>query len=229
MVIKKAVVGALAAALAFPPAALAKSRKELEEESRQKAADAKHQQELSQAQGTHEKGTPSPLSERQRKEIGDVWARNQLAEQAGRLAMQKGKSAEVKNMGRWVADDHRRVSQDLGKLLQDRGQNPATLPPAQDRERITAELGAVAKASDDEFDRQFVEFLTRNTPTFAQAFGRARDATPGSDADLKWYLDQGERLENGHRDAARQLSSQRQARTPPPGPPRPAPVRPTGQ
>jgi predicted outer membrane protein len=121
----------------------------------------------------------------------------------------------VKNLGRWLADDARRVSQDLGNLVKARGGDASKLPPGPDAQRIQGELGALSKASGDDFDRQFVDFLTRNTPTLKEAMGRARDATPGSDAELKWYLDQGERLEIGHRDAARQLATQRQARTPP--------------
>lgn len=235
---KAAAALALAASLAVPPAVRAKPMSELpgqagpKGQKDQKARDAQQQAELERAQQTHEKGTPRPLDEAQQRAIGEVWARNQLAERVGALGTERGTSQEVKNLGRWLADDARRVSQDLGNLLRARGADPAKLPPGQDVPKVQGELDALSKASGDDFDRQYVDFLTRNTPSLKDAMGRARDATPGSDAELKWYLDQGERLEIGHRDAARQLATQRQARTPPPEqqqgrapPPRPAPGR----
>ncbi len=225
MSVKKAAVCALAASLAAPIAARAASPRSVEQEVRQKAADAKHEEELKRAQATHEKGTPAPLDEAQRRAIGAVVAANQLEGQAGALAAEKGRSQEVKNLGRWLAGDERGVSKDLGDLLRARGADPARLPPWPDQQRIQGELAALGRASGDAVDQQLVDFLTRNTPTFKEAAGHARDATPGSDADLKWYLDGVERLEIGHRDAARELASRRQARTPQQA----APRRPSGR
>ncbi|HEX9052370.1 MAG TPA: DUF4142 domain-containing protein [Anaeromyxobacter sp.] len=223
MLMKRAAVAALAASLAVPVAGLAASKKN-EDEALRRAAEAKHERDLGQAQAQHEKGTPAPLNAQQQQAIGAVVAENQLLGQAGLLATTKGKSAEVKNLGRWLAQDEAGVSKDLGNLLKQRGADPARLPPAPERERIQGELQALSKASGDAFDQQLVDFLARYTPTYKEAAGHARDVTPGSDADLKWYLDQVERLEIGHRDATRQLASQRQARTPPQqGAQRPAP------
>lgn|SRR5512133_230398 len=217
MSLNRAAVLALAASLATPVVALAKTPK-VEEEARQRAEQMKQQeQQLSQAQAQHEKGTAAPLNPEQQRAIGAVVTGNQLLGQAGSMATTKGKSQEVKNLGRWLAQDETGISRDLGNLLKQRGADPAKLPPGQDQGRVQGELSALSKASGDAFDQQFVEFLTRYTPTYKEAAGHARDVTPGSDADLKWYLDQVERLEIGHRDASRQLSSQqRQARTPPP-------------
>ncbi|HET8538596.1 MAG TPA: DUF4142 domain-containing protein [Anaeromyxobacter sp.] len=232
MFTKRAVVAALAASLAVPPAALAKERKSVVDEARRRAEEsARSREQARRAEGqaqpqAPEKGTPSPLSDAQRTAVGDVVARLQLEQSAAGMGVQKGRSAEVKNLARWLADDHRRVSEDLGKLLRDRGADPATLPAIADREKLQGELAVLSNAPPDDFDRAFVDFLTRNSPALKDAFGRARDATPGSDAELKWYLDQGERLAIGHRDAARQLASQRQARTPAPTP---APGRPPGR
>jgi predicted outer membrane protein len=225
----KAAALALAASLALPAAARAKPLSELPGQTAPKGQDAKQQSELERAQQTHEQGTPRPLDEAQQKAIGEAWARTQVAQQVGQLGQSRGQSQEVKNLGRWLADDARRVSQDLGNLLRARGSDPAKLPGQEAFQQMQGEVGALAKASGEEFDRQYVDWLTRNTPALKDAMGRARDVTPGSDAELKWYLDQGEKLEIGHRDAARQLATQRQARTPPPQqqrappPPRPAP------
>ncbi len=225
MSLNRAVVAALAASLAVPVVALAKTPK-VEQEARQRAEQAQqHEQQLGQAQAQHEKGAAAPLNPEQQQAIGALLAGNQLLGQAGSMAATKGKSQEVKNLGRWLAQDETGISRDLGNLLKQRGADPAKLPPSQGR--IQGELAQLSKASGDAFDQQFVEFLTRYTPTYKEAAGHARDVTPGSDADLKWYLDQIERLEIGHRDASRQLSSQRQARTPPQqAAPRPAPRRP---
>jgi predicted outer membrane protein len=220
MFAKRAVVAALAASLAVPAATLAASKK-----AEQRKAEAKHEAELGQAQAQHEKGTPAPLNAEQQQAIGAVADGNQILGAAASLAAQKGKSQEVKNTGRWISQAEAGVSKDLGNLLKARGADPAKLPPSPDRDRMQGELSALTKASGDAFDQQLVDFLTRYTPGYKDAVGHARDVTPGSDADLKWYLDQVERLEIGHRDASRQLASQRQARTPPPqqAAPRPAP------
>jgi predicted outer membrane protein len=220
MFAKRAVVAALAASLAVPAATLAASKK-----AEQRKAEAKHEAELGQAQAQHEKGTPAPLNAEQQQAIGAVADGNRILGAAASLAAEKGKSQEVKNTGRWISQDEAGVSKDLGNLLKARGADPAKLPPSPDRDRMQGELSALTKASGDAFDQQLVDFLTRYTPGYKDAVGHARDVTPGSDADLKWYLDQVERLEIGHRDASRQLASQRQARTPPPqqAAPRPAP------
>ncbi len=221
MSMTKAAVFALAASLAVPIPARAAGPTTLEDPAHPKGADPKHAEELKRAQATHEKGTPAPLNDAQRTAIGAVLAANQLEGEAGALAATRGKSQDVKNLGRWLAGDERGISKDLGDLLRARGTDPAKLPPWPDQQRIQGELGALAKTSGDAFDQQLVEFLTRNTPAFKERAGHARDVTPGSDADLKWYLDGVERLEIGHRDAARQLASQRQARTPQQATPRP--------
>ncbi len=210
MFAKRAVVAALAASLAIPAAAHAASKND-----RQRAEDAKHAAELGQAQAQHEKGTPAPLDPEQQRAIGAVVTGNQLLGGVGTLAAQKGQSQEVKNLGRWLSQDEAGVSKDLGNLLRQRGADPAKLPPGPERDRMQGELTALSRASGAAFDQQLVDFLTRYTPSYKEAAGHARDVTPGSDADLKWYLDQVERLEIGHRDASRQLASQRQARTPP--------------
>jgi hypothetical protein len=213
---KRAILASLAASLAVPPAALAASRKDMEEEAKRQAQTARrHEQELGQAQAQHEKGTAAPLDDQQRNAIGALVARSDLEMRIGELGRAQGQSTEVKNHGRWLADDHRRVAEDLGKLLRARGADPASLPKGDEVGRLEGELGTLAKTSPQEFDRAYVDFLTRHANSAKEAAGRARDATPGSDADLKWYLDQVERLEIGHRDVARQLSSPRaQARTP---------------
>jgi predicted outer membrane protein len=225
MSFRRAVVAALAASLAIPVVAVARTPK-VEQEARQRAEEAKRQAQLGQAQAQHEKGAAAPLNGEQQQAIGAVVAGNQLLAQAGSMAAAKGQSQEVKNLGRWLAQDEAGVQKDLGNLLKQRGADPAKLPPGPDQARVQGELQALSKASGEAFDQQFVDFLTRYTPTYKDAVGRARDVTPGSDADLKWYLDQVERLQIGHRDASRQLSSQRQARTPQQTTPRAAPRRP---
>lgn len=221
MFLKRAVVTALAASLAMPAATLAASKKDEE----RKRAEAKHEAELGQAQAQHEKGTPAPLNAGQQQAIGALADANRLLGGVATLAAERGKSQEVKNIGRWISQDEAGISKDLGNLLKARGADLAKLPPGPERDRMQGEFAALAKASGDAFDQQFVDFLARYTPSYKEAAGHARDVTPGSDADLKWYLDQVERLEIGHRDASRQLASQRQARTPPPqqAAPRPAP------
>ncbi len=213
MRVNGAVAGALAAALALAPAARAASPKELEQEAQQKAEEARRRAEQSAP------GTPAPLDDARRGAIGAALAWSQLTREAGKLAGSKGESKEVKDLGKSLERDEQRASDDIGRLVSQRGTNPASLPPGPDRDRVNGELAALGKSKGGAFDQAFVDFLVRNLPAYKDAAGRARDATPGSDADLKWSLDQLERLVIAHRDAARQLSTRREqakARTPPP-------------
>ena len=57
--------------------------------------------------------------------------------------------------------------------------------------------------------------MTRNDSSFVEALKHAREVTPGKDAVFKKWLDGFENVEEEHLSAARQLKSQRQARTPP--------------
>lgn len=209
------VAAALAATLAVPAAAAPDVVERTQEEARRRAAEqeaARRRERPGKAAAPE--GTPSPLSPAQREAIGAALARGEVAMAAGALARHRGESEEVRSLGRWLAEDHRQVKERLAGLLRERGADPATLPIG-DADRLRENLEALTLLSGPEFDRAFVAFLTRTGPEFVEAMKRARGVTPGSDAQLKRYLDQAENLEEGHLTAARLLSQQRQARKPP--------------
>jgi len=169
-----------------------------------------------QAQAQQPQGQAMPLTEEQKQAIGAINVRNQLAMRAGELAANRGGSDEVKNLGRLLAADHKRVEGELAALLKERNTDVNALPQPPEKQKIEQELAQLGSRTGEDFDRQFIDFLTRDRPAFVEALKRARDVTPGRDARLKKFLDDVENLEEGHLSAARQLKSQRQARTPPP-------------
>lgn len=164
-----------------------------------------------------EGGVAQPLTQEQRKAIGEVVALNDLAARVGDLATTRATTPALQNVGRSIADDHRRIQIELGRFLADRGvQSVAALPPAGEKQRLDAEFMRLAGLSGPEFDQELVTFLTRNGPQFVESLKRARDVTPGKDAQLKKYLDDAENVEEAHLRAAREVKTERrQARTPP--------------
>lgn len=146
--------------------------------------------------------------------FGEVHAYSQVATQAGDLAATRGASKEVKDLGRKIAAEHRQFDERFGALMKARDKDPATLP-VPDRRQLDAELAQLNTKTGEEFDREFVAFLTRNGVAFVDALKRARDVFHGRDAELKRFLDDAENDEEAHLAAARQLKAKRQARTPP--------------
>lgn len=152
--------------------------------------------------------------------LSDVLAFNDYSVRIGDLAATRATTPDLQNLGRKVAEDHRRIGEELTRLLAARNITPAQANlPAQvreRRERLDKEYMQLAALSGAEFDRAATEFLTTNAPIFVDNLKIARDATPGKDGQLKKFLDEAENVEEEHRNAAREVKSQRrQARTPP--------------
>lgn len=161
-------------------------------------------------------GQAAQLTAEQKTAIGEVQAQNQLAIKAADMAASRGASDEVKNIGRWLGNDHRRVQGELAKMLQPRGAQGALPAPASpQRQKIEQELAQLESRSGEQFDREFMTFLTHAQPAYVDALKRARDVTAGKDPVFKKFLDDVENLEEGHLTGIRQAKAQRQARTPP--------------
>jgi putative membrane protein len=224
MLTTRMMAAALAAALAMPAAAQAS--REAEEQYRRGTgralpgqaqpapAPAPGAQGQAQATGQPVQGQ-AQLTEEQRSALTAMHYQSLLATQIGEMAASRGASKEVQNLGRSLSQDHRRIDGELATLLKERGADINALPEAANRPQLEGQLRQLESKSGEEFDREFVSFLTRNGVAFVDAVKRARDVTPGKDARLKKFLDDAENEEEGHLAAARQLKSQRQARTPP--------------
>jgi putative membrane protein len=211
---------ALAAALALP--AVAETKSEVEERYRkatgQRAGEAKPAPAPApaaqgQAQATGQQAQGQIVGD-QRTALGTMWSRHALAIRAGELGATRG-SPEIQSLARKQLDEHQRAQKDLAAYVAQRGGDVNALPPAPDAQRIEAEIAQLGTKSGEEFDRDFVAFLTKNHATFVEDMKRARDTTAGKDPVFKKWLDDVENVEEEHLSAARQLKSQRQARTPP--------------
>lgn len=156
------------------------------------------------------------LTAEQQAALGAVWAYYQLESGLGDIAAKRGSSQEVKDFAKRIGDDHKRLAGFLEKALQARGVSPSSLPQPPDRQQLEQEARQLASRSGDDFDRALVAFMKQHGETFVDALKRAREATPGSDADLKKLLDDSEDPEEAYLTSARQLDARRvQARTPP--------------
>ncbi len=205
------IAAALAAALMVPAAAQSDQGAEKWRKGRAAATQPAPAQ---QGAGQPAQGQPA-LTEEQRAALGIAWARNDLAIKAGEMAASRGASPEVKSLGQRLAAEHRRAGTELSQFVAQRGGDVNTFGPGPDKARIEGELGQLGTKSGEEFDRDFVTFVTRNDSSFVEALKHAREVTPGKDAVFKKWLDGFENVEEEHLSAARQLKSQRQARTPP--------------
>lgn len=143
--------------------------------------------------------------------------------QIGKLAADRGTTPEVKQYGQKVASEHQRLDSELSQIAQKRG---IQLRPA---EQITSEQGHVASLqpvmskSGIEFDRAIIDALVTERENRVPELKRLRDQTPGSDAELKGWVDKMEvsmeKMRNEARDVRQavrqdQQQQQRQGRKP---------------
>jgi putative membrane protein len=160
---------------------------------------------------------PGQPADSQHAALGAVWYNWQFEVRLGDLAASKGSSEEVKSLGRKMSEDNKQFGTRFTKLLSDRGINPATLPlpPESDRKRVEQEVNQIATRSGEDFDGEVVAFMTRNATAYEDDLKKAREATPGSDAELKKLLDEAEDAAEAHLAAAREDHGRRQGRRPP--------------
>jgi putative membrane protein len=220
----RTLAAALAAALAVPAVAQTRAADEARRaaEERRSTDEARRTAERpgapapAPAPGQAQQGQQHQLSQEQYDAIAVVMAWNNLGTRVGDLATTRASTPELQALARTIAEDHRRIQQELEPLVRERGLGNVVQPPATAvQERIEGEFQRLNSLTGPEFDREFNEFLTRNGNTFVDSLKRARDITPGKDAQLKKFLDDAENTEENHLTAARQVKANRQARTPP--------------
>ncbi len=211
------IAAALAAALMVPAAAQSDQGAEKWRKGRAAATQPAPAQQPGQAQATGQwERTERPLTDEQRTAIGAIHARSQIAIQAADLAGSRAASPEVKGLASRFLTEYRRAEGELKDYLSVRqGGDPNALPAGPDRQRLEGEVAQLGAKSGEEFDREYVAFVTRNHPGFVDALKHARDVTPGKDSAFKKWLDGYENVEEEHLTAMRQLKAQRQARKPP--------------
>jgi putative membrane protein len=213
MLTSRMIGAALAAAIALPAAA--QNREAMEERIRRAQERSADAQPAPAPQAGGQPGQAQQLTEEQRAALGVMWGRNKLAFQAGEMALTRGASDEVRHLGNVLTQAHRHIESVFTEHLRQRGTDPNALAAGPEQQRIQGELGQLSTKTGEEFDREFVAFVTRNHVSLVEDLKRARDVTPGKDALLKKWLDDVENGEEDHLAQARQLKAKRQARTPP--------------
>jgi putative membrane protein len=218
MTSSRTLVAALAAALAFPAVAQTRAADEARRAAGRQAEPAQPGAPAAAPgqPGQAAQGQQHQLSQEQLQAIATVGARNDVAARVGDLAATRATTPELQSLGRMLAEDHHRIAGELARLIAERGVALGQLPAAAEQERFEGEYQRLNTLTGPEFDRELTEFLTRNEPQFVESLKRARDVTPGKDAQLKKYLDDAENTEENHLAASRKAKSNRQARTPPP-------------
>ena len=102
----------------------------------------------------------------------------------GRMATQKGNSQSVKDFGQHMIDDHTKANQRLKDLASQKG---VTLPSDMDS-KDRAMVQRMSKLSGDQFDRAYMQHMTRDHREDIAEF--QKEATAGSDPDIKAFANE---------------------------------------
>jgi len=142
--------------------------------------------------------------------------------QVGKLAAERGTTTNVKEYGERIVDVHQRLDEELRVIATSRG---VQLPPA---EQVTADpahqqsLQPIMAKSGLEFDKAIMDALVADEVARSEELKQLRDRTPGSDSQLKKWLDETQvQLEKTRNEArnvrqavVQQEQQQRQGRRP---------------
>ena len=189
------IAAALAAALMVPAAAQSDQEAEKWRKGRAAATQPAPAQQGAGAAGAGTAGPDGGAARGARDRVGSERPRHQAGE-IGRVARRITRGEEPRAAARRGApprgDGAQPASSPSGAATS------TTLGPGPDKARIEGELGQLGTKSGEEFDRDFVTFVTRNDSSFVEALKHARDVTPGKDAVFKKWLDDVENVEEEH-------------------------------
>jgi putative membrane protein len=142
----------------------------------------------------------------------------------GKLGAERGTTTNVKEYGQRILTEHERLDRELAQIAQSRGiqLQPAEQIVAAAQDHAAAWQPVIAK-SGLEFDRAYIDMLVAEREARVPELKQLRDRTPGSDAELKKWVDEMEVLMEKTRNEARdvrqavrqeQQQQQRQGRKP---------------
>jgi predicted outer membrane protein len=152
--------------------------------------------------------------------LEQLHAFNQSKLKIGQVAQKRAHAQAVKDLANAVVRDHDQIDRKLQDLAKKRNLN---LGKVGYQSQIDADLQkdtqALEAQSGDAFDRLYVQHEIDTHVNMENGLKDLRDRTPGSDAELKSWLDTVEDKEEAHLAQARQAkvaldSQNRQARTP---------------
>lgn len=149
--------------------------------------------------------------------INQLHARNVQLEEYGKLAQERGSSPRVKSLGQKFQSDAQRLDSQLSSIAQGHGVKLADSKTITQDLALKQGLDSLRKPTGADFDRAFAEATATAREQEVDQLKAMRDRTPGSDPQLKKYLDDYENVLEESRNMARDVRSetQRQGRTPP--------------
>jgi putative membrane protein len=158
----------------------------------------------------------APVTDTQRQLFERLHARTTQVHEYGQLGETKGTSPRVKELGAKLRQDSERIEGELRQLAQERGiqlRDPTQIVQEQGHRAGVESLRALPP---EQFDRQYAQATAQARTAEVDELKALRDATPGSDARLKKWLDDVENTMEEHRNLSRAVSSevQRQGRRP---------------
>jgi putative membrane protein len=148
--------------------------------------------------------------------INFLHARNVRVGEWGRIAQEKGASPNVKNMGVKFQRDSETLDKQLTAVAKDHGVQLADANKLKEDPSFKQSVDTLRKMNGPQFDSSFGDAMAKAREQEVDQLKNMRDRTPGSDAQLKKYLDDFENVMEEHRNLARNVRSemQRQGRAP---------------
>jgi len=129
--------------------------------------------------------------------------------QVAQVAQKKAQSPAAKNLANQVVKQYQAMGAQLQSLAKQRGvtldKNPEAASMQGDLQAVLKDLGARSGA---DFDRQYIAYEEGGFQNFQQAMKEVRDRTPGSDSQVKSWLDQAENVTEDSLTMARQARQQ---------------------
>jgi putative membrane protein len=124
----------------------------------------------------------------------------------GKLAAEKATTPNLKEYGRRIQTEHERLERELAQMAQQRG---ITLTPAdqlfsQDKAHSES-LEFLRGKSGLDFDKTFIDAVATERERRVPELKQLRDKTPGTDAELKKWVDEMEVLMEKTRNEARNV------------------------
>jgi putative membrane protein len=124
----------------------------------------------------------------------------------GKLAAEKATTPNLKEFGQRIQTEHERLERELAQMAQQRG--IALTPPDQVFAADPGHTGTLKNLeaqSGLDFDKTFIDIVTAEREKRVPELKQLRDATPGTDAELKKWVDEMEVLMEKTRNEARNV------------------------
>jgi putative membrane protein len=154
------------------------------------------------AQATPQPAASGSWDPKAKERFDQIHVLNDTEVHVGQVAQQRAQAPQVKALANRFVAEHQAIEGQMAALAKSRGL-AISAGPDEEKARKQA-IDALPGAAGPDFDRAYVLRETQAHEKIEDQLKALREATPGSDAQLKKWLDDTENTAEAHLDAARQ-------------------------